>query len=490
MNNYCGGPTWLQWVKQVLDKINEVVERINNLTADVKNVRQLPSGGSHGQVATPTEDGSGYEWVDQSGGGGTGDVTSKGDNTFTGKNTFTQPVTVGEGTSPNHAATVHQVTELGNEVNAIAGASVTKDNAQTITGVKTFAVSPKVPNPTDVGDATPKSYVDNEVDTASSETLNEAKTYADGLETKIKDAAVADIKAADNVFTGNNTFANPVSVGTPTADSEAATKKYVDDADNNINTNINQLTQNQTALQEEVQQIQNGALGRMNAATVADKDKVWTSTEANPSGEFVTPAGGGSNIPDAPRYPNRYLRTKDSKGTLEWGTIQVNQAYGTRDDFAYLYVKMTSRYGVDYNIHGKFDYRCYTHNFNNYTGFSSRTTLPTIYELDTTDGNYDNDVSTIEITPNEEATGIYIYPSGNDYYSDAVDLVTNKNWIISGRIHIKVMDGDITIFDGYATVAVKNRIQCYYAACSLEVNKTYSVSISSVENVCFICLEY
>ena len=68
MNNYCGGPTWLQWVKQVLDKINEVIDRINNLTTDVRNVRQLPSGGSHGQVATPTEDGSGYEWVDQSGG--------------------------------------------------------------------------------------------------------------------------------------------------------------------------------------------------------------------------------------------------------------------------------------------------------------------------------------------------------------------------------------------------------------------------------------
>lgn len=318
MDNYCGGPTWLQWVKQVLDKINEVVERINNLTADVKNVRQLPSGGSHGQVATPTEDGSGYEWVDQSGGGGTGDVTSKGDNTFTGKNTFTQAVTVGEGTSPNHAARVHQVTELGDEVNAIASASVTKDNAQTITGVKTFAVSPKVPNPTDVGDATPKSYVDNEVDTASSETLNEAKTYADSLETKIKDAAVADIKAADNVFTGNNTFSNPVSVGTPTAAGEAATKKYVDDADNTINTNINQLTENQTALQEEVQQIQNGALGRMNAATVADKDKVWTSTEANPSGEFVTPTGGGSSLPDAPAIANRYLRTKDSDGTLAW----------------------------------------------------------------------------------------------------------------------------------------------------------------------------
>lgn len=60
-NPYEGGPTVIEWLKQVCDKFNEL------LTA-IKNVRELPAGGSHGQVPTPKEDGSGYEWVDQSGG--------------------------------------------------------------------------------------------------------------------------------------------------------------------------------------------------------------------------------------------------------------------------------------------------------------------------------------------------------------------------------------------------------------------------------------
>lgn len=62
---YEGGPTVIEWLNQICQKFNEL------LTA-VKNVRELPPGGTHGQVATPKEDGSGYEWVNQSGGGGGG----------------------------------------------------------------------------------------------------------------------------------------------------------------------------------------------------------------------------------------------------------------------------------------------------------------------------------------------------------------------------------------------------------------------------------
>ena len=60
---YEGGPTIIEWLNQICQKFNVL------LTA-VKNVRELPPGGAHGQVATPKEDGSGYEWVNQSGGGG------------------------------------------------------------------------------------------------------------------------------------------------------------------------------------------------------------------------------------------------------------------------------------------------------------------------------------------------------------------------------------------------------------------------------------
>ena len=62
---YEGGPTIIEWLNQICKKFNEL------LTA-VKNVRELPPGGTHGQVATPKEDGSGYEWVNQSSGGGVG----------------------------------------------------------------------------------------------------------------------------------------------------------------------------------------------------------------------------------------------------------------------------------------------------------------------------------------------------------------------------------------------------------------------------------
>lgn len=64
---YEGGPTIIEWLNQICQKFNEL------LTA-VKNVRELPPGGTHGQVATPKEDGSGYEWVNQSGGGGSDDL--------------------------------------------------------------------------------------------------------------------------------------------------------------------------------------------------------------------------------------------------------------------------------------------------------------------------------------------------------------------------------------------------------------------------------
>lgn len=62
---YEGGPTIIEWLNQICQKFNE-------LLTVVKNVRELPPGGTHGQLATPKEDGSGYEWVNQSGGGGGG----------------------------------------------------------------------------------------------------------------------------------------------------------------------------------------------------------------------------------------------------------------------------------------------------------------------------------------------------------------------------------------------------------------------------------
>lgn len=87
---YEGGPTIIEWLNQICQKFNEL------LTA-VKNVRELPPGGTHGQVATPKEDGSGYEWVNQSGGGGGSDdlwyptVTTAGAISWAKSSTTTPP---------------------------------------------------------------------------------------------------------------------------------------------------------------------------------------------------------------------------------------------------------------------------------------------------------------------------------------------------------------------------------------------------------------
>ena len=87
---YEGGPTIIEWLNKICQKFNEL------LTA-VKNVRELPPGGTHGQVATPKEDGSGYEWVNQSGGGGGSDdlwyptVTTAGVISWAKSNTTTPP---------------------------------------------------------------------------------------------------------------------------------------------------------------------------------------------------------------------------------------------------------------------------------------------------------------------------------------------------------------------------------------------------------------
>lgn len=87
---YEGGPTIIEWLNQICQKFNVL------LTA-VKSVRELPPGGTHGQVATPKEDGSGYEWMNQSGGGGGSDdlwyptVTTAGIISWAKSNTTTPP---------------------------------------------------------------------------------------------------------------------------------------------------------------------------------------------------------------------------------------------------------------------------------------------------------------------------------------------------------------------------------------------------------------
>ena len=192
---YEGGPTIIEWLNQICQKFNEL------LTA-VKNVRELPPGGTHGQVATPKEDGSGYEWVNQSGvgGGGSDDlwyptVTTAGIISWAKSSTTTPPA------------------------------------SRNIKGPKGNDGTPGTPGKDGV------SPTANVVQTETGATIT--VTDASGTTTaKIKNgtpgAGSGDVVAAgNNVFTGTNHFEGLTVLGethaeTPTNNNDVTNKLYVD----------------------------------------------------------------------------------------------------------------------------------------------------------------------------------------------------------------------------------------------------------------------
>lgn len=135
---YEGGPTVIEWLNQICQKFNEL------LTA-VKNVRELPPGGTHGQVATPKEDGSGYEWVNQSGGGGGGSddlwyptVTTSGVISWAKSNTTTPPASRNiKGPKGNDGTPGKDgVSPTANVVQTETGATITVTDASGTTTAK------------------------------------------------------------------------------------------------------------------------------------------------------------------------------------------------------------------------------------------------------------------------------------------------------------------------------------------------------------------
>lgn len=131
--------------------------------------------------------------------------------------------------------------------------------AQTIAGVKTFSSSPAVPTPTGSTDATNKSYVDgldgNAVHKTGDETVAGIKTfsnkpivptpsasgeaankgYVDGL-----DAANVKLTGAQTIA-GIKTFSSSPVVPAPTGSTDATNKTYVDTADNDLQSQIDDI---------------------------------------------------------------------------------------------------------------------------------------------------------------------------------------------------------------------------------------------------------
>lgn len=102
--------------------------------------------------------------------------------------------------------------------NNLIATTVRLTGSQTVAGIKTFSDSPIVPTPTVGNQASNKTYVDAEVSSkANTSTVNTL------------DAQNVKITGAQNI-SGVKTFSQSPIVPAPTTDTQAATKKYVDDA--------------------------------------------------------------------------------------------------------------------------------------------------------------------------------------------------------------------------------------------------------------------
>lgn len=146
-------------------------KKIEEIISRYNATRGIPSGGAAGQYLRKTS-ATDYDVEWASGGGGSGDVTAAGDNTFTGSNTFQKPV--------------------------------------------------KVSTPVEDGDAATKVYVDD-----VRQTLNDdIDELGNGLNDLDSEAVK---KTGDQTIAGVKTFSSSPQVPEPTKNTDAATKKYVDD---------------------------------------------------------------------------------------------------------------------------------------------------------------------------------------------------------------------------------------------------------------------
>lgn len=243
---YEGGPTVIEWLNHICQKFNEL------LTA-VKNVRELPPGGTHGQVATPKEDGSGYEWVNQSGGGGGSDdlwyptVTTAGIISWAKSSTTTPPASRNiKGPQGNDGTPGKDgVSPTASAVQTETGATITVTDASGTTTAKLTNGAPGAPGAPGKDGTTPTFEVGTVTklspDAEPTVTLEDVGGGLYMIDYGIPQgqpgtpgAGSGDVVAAgNNVFTGTNHFEGLTILGethaeTPTDDNDVTNKLYVD----------------------------------------------------------------------------------------------------------------------------------------------------------------------------------------------------------------------------------------------------------------------
>lgn len=318
---YEGGPTVIEWLNQICQKFNEL------LTA-VKNVRELPPGGTHGQVATPKEDGSGYEWVNQSGGGGGGSddlwyptVTTAGIISWAKSSTTTPPTSrnikgpQGDDGTPGKDG----VSPTANVVQTETGATVTVTDASGTTTAKLTNGAPGADGAPGKDGTTPTFEVGTVTklspDAEPTVTLEDAGGGLYMIDYGIPQgqpgtpgAGSGDVVAAgNNVFTGTNHFEGLTILGethaeTPTDDNDVTNRLYVDTLAGTTKTSA--VTEANAHTDDKINALRTLPAG-------GTSGQVPTIASDGASVEWQTPSGGGGG------------------GGVEWVEVTLSQADST-----------------------------------------------------------------------------------------------------------------------------------------------------------------
>ena len=309
---YEGGPTIIEWLNQICQKFNE-------LLMAVKNVRELPPGGTHGQVATPKEDGSGYEWVNQSGGGGGGSddlwyptVTTAGIISWAKSSTTTPPASrnikgpKGNDGTPGTPGK-DGVSPTANVVQTETGATITVTDASGTTTAKIKNGTPGTDGAPGAPGAPGKDGITPtfEVGTVTklspdAEPTVTLENVGGGLymidygipqgQPGTPGAGSGDVVAAgNNVFTGTNHFEGLTVLGethaeTPTNNNDVTNKLYVDALAGTTKT---------SAVTEADEHTDNKISALRTLPAGGTSGQVPTIASDGESVEWKTPSGGG-----------------------------------------------------------------------------------------------------------------------------------------------------------------------------------------------------
>lgn len=328
-NDYNGGPTLLEWLGQLCDKVNQLIAGFNTLHG-------IPPGGETGQVLGKTTNNDyDVEWIDQTGGGGGG------------SDSIWKPSVSDEGEISWEKSISTTPPETQNIKGPIGPKGDTGDTGpqgeQGIQGPKgdTGDTGPQGPKG-DTGDAGPQGERGPQgeqgpagepgVSAGFGEPVATAHAVSGSTPTATVQASGPDTakvfsfdfgipsgsgggggdvtSAGDNTFTGNNSFTQPVSVAESSDEGDAAT--------------VGQVNALKTTLNADIDEVENGlndldsvAVKTSGAQTIADV-KTFTSSPIVPTPTNPTDAANKAYVDSLKPNDAVWLPSVDGEGNISW----------------------------------------------------------------------------------------------------------------------------------------------------------------------------